>query len=148
MCACASRRRRRPPCPCSIDVDGVGRTRRPPTTANTRGPAGKAADRGRTDAARASSRRREVVGVKGERWHGHGMAIYTAICKHLTSLIRYPQLASLSSSPITMDSLAVAHTAKARVVTDIIKSQNDDRSHRGLVLDNGLKVGTCLTYLL
>ena len=122
------------------------RTRRPPTTANTRGPAGKAADRGRTDAARASSRRREVVGVKGERWHG--MALYTAICKHLTSLIRYPQLASLSSSPITMDSLAVAHTAKARVVTDIIKSQNDDRSHRGLVLDNGLKVGTCLTYLL
>ena len=81
-----------------------------------------------------------VVGVKGERWHG--MALYTAICKHLTSLIRYPQLASLSSSPITMDSLAVAHTAKARVVTDIIKSQNDDRSHRGLVLDNGLKVGT------
>ena len=67
------------------------------------------------------------------------LILRTAIGKNFTSLIRSQRLAALSSS-VTMDGLASAHTAQARVVTDIVKSLNDDRSHRGLVLDNGLKV--------
>ena len=69
------------------------------------------------------------------------LMLRTAIGKNFTSLLRYQQVAALSSS-VTMDGLTVAHTAQARVVSvaDIVKSQNDDRSHRGLVLDNGLKV--------
>merc|ERR1719458_1140407 len=39
-----------------------------------------------------------------------------------------------------MDGLEATHTAKARVVADVVKSQNDDRSYRGLVLENGMKV--------
>ena len=71
----------------------------------------------------------------------------TAFCRHITSLPRYQRVASFTSS-VTMNLAEMTHTAQAKVVTDIIKSQNDDRSHRGLVLDNGLKVcnvGTCFT---
>ena len=55
--------------------------------------------------------------------------------KNFKTFFRYQQMAALSSSVV------MANTVEARIVTDIIKSQNDDRSHRGLVLSNGLKVG-------
>ena len=42
--------------------------------------------------------------------------------------------------PVNPGTSEMPANIKASIVENIIKPQSDDRSHRGLVLDNGLKV--------